>query len=69
VKWQGRDKRLRMYVGDVLRYVGVVAAVSEEERVELRRYKKITHLLSSLVLLLNNIYIVLFIKNRILFLI
>jgi aspartokinase/homoserine dehydrogenase 1 len=29
-----------MYVGDVLRYVGVVDAVSEEERVELRRYKK-----------------------------
>jgi len=40
VKWQGRDKRLRMYVADVLRYVGVVDAVSEEERVELRRYKK-----------------------------
>jgi len=43
VKWQGRDKRLRMYVGDVLRYVGVVTvvdAVSEEERVQLRRYKK-----------------------------
>jgi aspartokinase/homoserine dehydrogenase 1 len=32
-----------MYVGDVLRYVGVVTvvdAVSEEERVQLRRYKK-----------------------------
>jgi hypothetical protein len=35
VKWQWRDKRLRMYVGDVLRDVGVVDAVSEEERVEL----------------------------------
>jgi aspartokinase/homoserine dehydrogenase 1 len=29
-----------MYVGDVLRDVGVVDAVSEEERVELWIYKK-----------------------------